>query len=176
MNASAPIRMGLWVLVSTLSTILATPALACSVREMTSPEDLARQADGIYHVRAARYFAGPKPASSLPPGPRPNVPSRIGFDVVATLKGPKRTRFQFPALSSADDDFNPDPVPYAMVRPDGRHGTCFAVGYRVGGEYLLLLRKGTPYWSPLAPTNEQVTGPGDKWIGWVTKQVRARRK
>jgi hypothetical protein len=50
------------------------------------------------------------------------------------------------------------------------------LGYRRGAEYLLLLTREqagelTPYWSPLAPTNEQVSGPDDPWIQWVKIEV-----
>jgi hypothetical protein len=35
---------------------------------------------------------------------------------------------------------------------------CSGMSYRPGGEYLLLLRRGEmdPYWTPLAPTSDQV--------------------
>ena len=64
------------------------------------------------------------------------------------------------------DDFNQDPVPYGMVRPAGQRGDCFASEYRLGGEYLFLLKKDaggllTPWWVPLAPLNEQISGPED---------------
>jgi hypothetical protein len=82
------------------------------------------------------------------------------------------------------DDPNDRPAPYGFVRPGGRHGNCFALGYRSGGEYLLLLRRTehpssaqpndlTPYWSPLAPTNEQLFGgTSDPWFAWVARWIR----
>jgi hypothetical protein len=75
------------------------------------------------------------------------------------------------------DDFNPQSVPYTMVRLAGQHGDCFAREYRRGAEYLLLLRhlpqqKLTPYWVPLAPLNEQVKGADDAWVTWVRAQAR----
>jgi hypothetical protein len=75
------------------------------------------------------------------------------------------------------DDFNPRSVPYTMVRPAGQRGDCFAREYRRGAEYLLLLRylgaeTLTPYWIPLAPLNEQVTGADDAWVTWVRAQAR----
>jgi len=59
-------------------------------------------------------------------------------------------------------------APYTMdcARAAGCGG-CFAKEYRPGGKYLLLLKGGTPYWAPLAPTNEEVTGPSDPWVQWV---------
>jgi hypothetical protein len=76
------------------------------------------------------------------------------------------------------DDFNPRPVPYTTVRPGGQRGDCYARQYRVGAEYLLLLRSYatqelSPYWKPLAPLNEQVRSPGDAWVVWVRSRVRA---
>ena len=77
---------------------------------------------------------------------------------------------------TAQDDFNTASVPYPSVRQAGQRGSCYAEEYRSGGEYLLLLkRRGdqlTPYWAPLAPTNEQVRGPDDLWITWVQHQRR----
>jgi hypothetical protein len=40
------------------------------------------------------------------------------------------------------DDRNDRPVPYDFIRPGGRGGNCFALAYRPGAEYLLLLRRG----------------------------------
>ena len=51
---------------------------------------------------------------------------------------------------------------------------------------LLLLRRGkhpsyaqpddlTPYWTPIAPTNEQLfDGASDAWFVWVSRQLRRR--
>jgi len=62
-----------------------------------------------------------------------------------------------------------------------------ALEYRIGAEYLLLLRHGgpapadaegnelTPYWAPLSPTNEQLFGGvSDAWFVWVSKELRRR--
>ena len=76
------------------------------------------------------------------------------------------------------DDFNPLSVPYQMVRRAGQHGDCYASEYRLGAEYLLLLKRDarglTPYWKPLAPLNEQITGTDDPWVQWVRKRVFSR--
>jgi len=81
-----------------------------------------------------------------------------------------------PAVLTDLDEFNPQPVPYAIVRPSGRRGTCYATTYRRGAEYLLFMSRQldwtlTPYWAPLMPTNEELRGPADAWLLWV----RARR-
>ena len=74
------------------------------------------------------------------------------------------------------DDYNPQPVPYTMVRPAGQRGDCFAQEYRRGAEYLLLLRGGTPYWMPLAPLNEQVRGADDPWAAWVRARATSHAR
>jgi hypothetical protein len=82
------------------------------------------------------------------------------------------------------DDRNDRPVPYDFIRPGGRGGNCFALAYRPGAEYLLLLRRGehssdaqptdlTPYWASLSPTNEQLLeGSNDPWVVWVSQELR----
>ena len=82
-----------------------------------------------------------------------------------------------PAALIDQDEFNPQPVPYAIVRPSGLRGTCYATTYRRGAEYLLFMSRQpdgvlTPYWAPLMPTNEQLHGAADPWLLWV----RARRR
>lgn len=74
-----------------------------------------------------------------------------------------------------EDDFNPNPVPYQIVRPSGQRGMCYTDEYREGGRYLLMLVRGdgelTHRIAPLAPTNEQIRGPGDPWVEWVREQI-----
>jgi hypothetical protein len=68
------------------------------------------------------------------------------------------------------DDYNERPVPYWHVRPSGS-ASCYAYGYKENAEFLLLLNeqdaKLTPYWYPLAPTNEQLRSGDDPWLVWV---------
>jgi hypothetical protein len=64
--------------------------------------------------------------------------------------------------------------PYAEIDCVGRTpgcASCFARSYAMGRQYLLLLKGGTPYWAPLSPTNEEVSGPGDPWITWVRRKL-----
>ncbi len=64
--------------------------------------------------------------------------------------------------------------PYREIDCVGREpgcGACYARRYREGTEYLLLLKGGTPYWAPLAPTNEEVSGAGDPWVVWVRARL-----
>lgn len=64
--------------------------------------------------------------------------------------------------------------PYAEIDCERRApgcGSCFALTYKASGQYLLLLKGGTPYWAPLSPTNEEVSGPDDPWVTWVRRQL-----
>jgi len=36
---------------------------------------------------------------------------------------------------------------------------------------VLEVLKGTPYWTPLSPTNEEVSGLDDPWVVWVKRQL-----
>ena len=77
---------------------------------------------------------------------------------------------------SDEDDYNKDSVPYTFVRPEGATGSCFAYVYKRGGQFLLLLVRGganrfTPYWAPLLPVNEQITGKSDPWLIWVRREI-----
>jgi hypothetical protein len=100
----------------------------------------------------------------------------VTFRVVETLRGSVPDgRLVVPGRLVDRDDFNRGPVPYTLVRPSGQRGDCWAQEYRVGAEYLVLLRPGwsglTPYWIPLAPLNEQVNGANDSWVEWVRAHV-----
>lgn len=81
----------------------------------------------------------------------------------------------FPGTIVEQSDFNEGSVPYQMVRPSGQRGDCYAREYRVDGEYLFLLRDDegtlTPYWVPLAPTNEEIRGEDDPWVAWVRDRL-----
>jgi len=46
-----------------------------------------------------------------------------------------------PGYLVENDDFNDHAPPYNFVRPNGRRGSCFANSYRLGGQFLLLLKK-----------------------------------
>ena len=71
---------------------------------------------------------------------------------------------------------NDSPVPYDFVRPGGRSGDCFADDYKPGGQFLLFLRDGSVHWSPLAATNEEVSGPTDPWVTWVKQRLKNKPK
>ena len=135
--------------------LLAPIAWACSPRSIDTPQQLVQGATGIYHVRATSALAG----------------AHLRFKVLSVLKGSPKSFLRLPGSFVIEGDPNDHPAPYNFVRPGGRHGNCFATTYKQGQDYLLFLKDGTPYWSPLAPTNEQLSGASDPWLLWVEAQL-----
>jgi hypothetical protein len=68
---------------------------------------------------------------------------------------------------------NTGEVPYETARP-GAGGGCLALDYALGREYLLMFANESLDWAPLAPVNEEVAGPNDKWVTWVRAEVKRR--
>jgi hypothetical protein len=149
-----------------LFALCASPALGCSVAHIATPRDLVSRAEAILVVRAEEYFVDPVRNSHgrLDGG-------IIRFSVKSKLKGFSDSDLHIEGLLADSDDPNDRPVPYDFVRPEGRHGDCVAKQYRRGGSFLIFLKGGTPYWSPLAPVNEQITSEADDWVVWVKRQL-----
>jgi hypothetical protein len=162
---------------------LATPAWPCSVvAPLPSAERLVGDAEVIARVRAEALSSTPGHA-----GVMAGSPTQVRFTILELLKGRlSSSAIEFNGSLTDRDDRNDRPVPYDFVRPGGRAGNCFALTYRAGAEYLLLLRRGehpayaqpnelTPYWAPLSPTNEQLFDPAsDAWLVWVRQKLRRR--
>jgi hypothetical protein len=160
---------------------LAAPAWPCTVvGPLPSPERLVRDAEVIARVRAEGLSSTPGRAGIMA-----ESSTQVRFAILAVLKGRlSSSTIEFNGELTERDDRNDRPVPYDFIRPGGRAGNCFALGYRTGAEYLLLLRHGehpsdaqsnelTPYWAPLSPTNEQLLeGPSDAWLVWVSQELR----
>ena len=162
---------------------LATPAWPCSVvGPLPFADRLVDDAEVIVRARAEGLSSTPGRDSSL----LSRSPTRVTFAILELLQGRLSSSTIELNGSLADrDDRNDRPVPYDFIRPEGRRGNCFALAYRAGAEYLLLLRRGeppadtpnelTPYWSPLSPTNEQLfEGARDAWFVWVRNELRQR--
>jgi hypothetical protein len=114
----------------------------------------------------------------------------VEFQVIETLKGSIDVPLiRLDGSLTDHDDFNDAEPPYEFVRRDGRRGDCHASTYRAGAVYLLLLKAAneveayyrpsnggalTAYWTPLAPTNEQVHERDDRWVEWVRQRVGAK--
>ena len=165
-----------------LGAFAAPPAMACTSSFMGDPATLIRDADVIVRMRAVSQRGEPFANSLTLRRQQAESSGRqfgtdIRFEVIEVIKG-------LPAALVADvegtledrDDPNDRPVPYGWVRPGGRGGGCFAMRYRLEREYLLFLKtvrgRQTPYWSPMAPTNEQVSGANDPWVAWVRQRLR----
>jgi hypothetical protein len=156
---------------------LLSEVLACEPAEpVPSPKELLDAAAAIVHVRAFRAVDNPRPRS----GPAWSE-TLIDFQVLSVLKGVLQDpSLSFEGHAVAIDDFNEGQVPYRHVRPSGQMGNCYALEYRLGAEYLLFLgtrelgAEGglTPYWSPLAPSNEQLTDAKDPWLEWVKENLQ----
>lgn len=160
-----PNRLSLVLALAIAASAIAMPASACKVNDVLTPTELVKEADGIYHVRAEAYATRPDPS-------KPPTSPVVRFSVLAAIKGAEqKADFNFVGVLVDRNDPNDTPVPYDIVRSAGRHGDCFAKQYRAGGEYLMFIKSGTPYWSALAPTNEQVRGESDPWLVWVRNAV-----
>lgn len=152
----------------------ATASYPCGVFRVESSSEMVRASDTIVVATAEGYAVPPNNAPSWD-GFTPN--SKIRFRIVETLRGKHPVDYLvLPGILVQTDDFNDRPSPYDFVRPQGRHGNCFAVSYRSGGQFLLMLKKNrdgelTVYWSALAPVNEQLHPINDPWLLWVRKQV-----
>ena len=172
------------------SVFASRSAHACSVIEkpgaphigtLAYVRSLIPQAELVVRARALRYGEGqhylvPPDATAL------GEARAIEFEVLEVLRpdvGRELLRTLYIGGRLTDsDDFNPGPVPYLNVRREGQRGSCTASAYRIGGEFLLLLRRArsgyyTPYWAILAPVNEQVRGADDPWIRWIKQQLTA---
>jgi hypothetical protein len=99
----------------------------------------------------------------------------------------EKTTIILPGYLAGSDGWNDQNPPYTAVRPEGRGGGCYAINYRKGGQFLLLLKKWdaslgglrpaddfTVYWYPLGPINEQLRSSDDPWVQWVRAQVRTK--
>jgi len=167
------------ILATAAALLLPTASVACSVTGIDAPESLVARADVIVRARADSYRDNNQGEPRFQ-----DLQGRVYFRVIATLKGSTGEFVNVPGVFGPPrDDFNDRPVPYNFVRPAGRGGNCFAVTYRQGAEYVLLLRRNTsadksgdlsPYWEALAPTNEQVTGADDPWVQWIADQIKRR--
>ena len=144
------------------------------------------EADAVVLVRATDTLRATVDTMDLLRG------RRVRFAVEEVLRGEDiGSELIRPGFAVNEDDYNTDTIPYIWARADAQTGGCFAFSYRLGAEYLLILKRAapnsvlfgagtlTPYWAPLRPTNEQLRGPHDPWLAWVRRtlvsQHRSRR-
>lgn len=164
------------VVIAGLFTFLsATASYSCEIPRPVSSTEMVRESDAIVLATAESYAVPPKDSRSWN-GFIPD--SRIRFKIVETIRGKlSADHLVLPGILVQADDFNDRSSPYDLVRPEGRHGNCFAVSYRAGGQFLLMLKKKrdgelTVYWYALGPINEQLHSLNDPWLLWVRKQVK----
>lgn len=167
---------------------------------MCSVSTLRRQPGYLYTVpqiremvQAADVAVRAIAVDTLPHGPYDSIPQseittvdlseiivtgypEFRFRPVEVVRGPfSEGEFTFPGIVADGDDFNALSVPYRMVRSAGQRGDCYARDYRLGAEYLFLLKRRddvlTPHWFALGPTNEQIRGDDDPWLQWVREQL-----
>ena len=143
-------------------------ARTCSVIRIATPDELIQQAYTVVRARAVDYE---RPPNALGIG-------IIRFAVEEVIKGntiiPNPLRIE--GTLNQNNDFNDRSVHYNLVRPGGRMGSCFARSYKQNGNFLLFLnRQYAPYWSALAPVNEQLhMSPFvDPWLQWVKERIKS---
>lgn len=161
-----------WRTMAVLSLVVTSAAYPCTRTTPVSTTEMLTNADAIVRAKAV----GPVRPGSPPASPADHGVLR--FDVLEVVKGDRElTTVVLPGHLIDRDDFN-DQSPPHQVRPSGRSGSCYTDEYRVGGEYLLVLKKSTDgtlwttRWYPLGPVNEQLTGPDDPWLEWVRANLK----
>ena len=158
-----------------IGLLFATSVRPCSITRPVSSLEMVREAAVIVRATAQDYEVPPKNSqtfSTFMPD------SQIRFKVLEVIRGKLSADYLLIHGTLVDrDDFNDHNSPYTFVRPGGRAGNCFALRYRSGAQFLLLLKKKadnaelTPYWYALGPTNEQLHSADDPWLLWVREEA-----
>jgi len=151
--------------------LTAVPALPCKRVGPVDPKETVRSAEVIVVASPRGYVREP---TGEPDGPGAGL---VDFEVIEIIEGSSvPRRITLSGFLTAKDDFNDREVPYDLVRPGGRGGSCFATTYGKNGLFLLLLQVRDGDYrvesDPLAPVNEQLHGKDDPWAEWVRAQVR----
>ena len=143
--------------------VFGSNGIACSPEGVESAAEITDRAEVILLVKV--------------PDEKIERVSPISMTVLEVLKGDfKASAVVVDGETARYEGANDLPAPYDFVRPGGRSGDCFADDYKPGGQFLLFLRHGTVHWSPLAATNEEVSGPSDPWVTWVKERLKNKRK
>ena len=164
-------------------------ALACRLVKAPIAAEMVARAEVILRTTAIDYLVFPGKNNGVELRTTGVPDSRIRFRVEAVLKGTyTAAELVLPGYLSDQDDWNDQWAPYAMVRRNGRSGSCFANTYRQGAQFLLVLKRTrsvpavpssntefTVNWYALGPVNEQLRSAQDPWLRWVRQQVKARR-
>jgi hypothetical protein len=108
------------------------------------------------------------------------IGTTIRFEALEVLKGkpPRFLEFDGELTDLPELDENEPTLPRTWVRRAGRAGNCFALQYRAGEEYLLMLKRYdnllSLYWAAMGATNEHVVGARDPWLLWVRAYLSQR--
>ncbi|MCL4511929.1 MAG: hypothetical protein M1470_12785 [Bacteroidetes bacterium] len=149
---------------------------ACTVLGIPNAANMCTEADEVVRATAIKYIR--RPASQFLTNGVPH--SKIDFHVEQVLKGDSTLHnLILNGYLSDRDDFNDTPVPYKIVRPNGRTGSCFANTYKRGAQFLLFLKRSkdvkmpgittrfTVNFAPAAPVNEQLHSANDPWLYYI---------
>ena len=148
---------------------------ACSRPDAVSSVDMVNDADGIVRAAAVEYVKRPRRFFPVWTDGEPDT--TIRFRVLEVIRGSMPSQLILPGYLSDRDDFNDHTPPYRFVRPNGRSGSCYANTYRVGAQFLLILKtqqtgEFTVNWYGLGPVNEQLHSIDDPWLLWVRAQSK----
>jgi hypothetical protein len=166
------LRASTSVVVFVIILVASNPSFPCRVNHPISPEEMVLKADVIVRATAESLIRPASVPNALPPD------SAVRFKVEELIRGEMpEDHFDLRGALVESDDFNDHKPPYEFVRPDGRHGSCFATSYRAGAQYVLMLKRSeghgyTVEWYPLGPVNEQLHSVQDPWLQWVRTQAR----
>jgi hypothetical protein len=143
-----------------------------------SAQTLVSDAEIILRATAIKYIR--EPENSIRALNEPNN-AEIEFRIEEVLKGDKvPSSLTLNGHLTDKDDYNDRPIPYNLVRPGGRGGSCSAYTYKQGAEFLLFLKrkegKFTIRWYALAPTNEQLHSKDDEWLVWVKNYLQTLKE
>jgi len=159
-----PIKMFLLIAGALVGSVAGSRAVHACTAVLKPVDQVIQEADVILLARAME--------------PEPWMRTSGGMVVLRALEVLKGSYDRpFVSVIGQIGDYRTDPArrpPYEQIDCTGRVpgcGSCFAQRYKDGAHYLLLLKDGTPYWAPLSPTNEEVSGPSAPWVEWVRQHL-----
>ncbi len=141
-------------------------AEACSAARLLGPEELVRTADAVVRVRAIGSLAAADPTAW--------PPESVRLELLEVLSGTVSGReLVLPGRIRDYAATRERRLPYDGVdcARAGGCGGCYAYDYKLGAQYLLLLKRNSPYWAALAPSNEEIGGSSDPWVVWVRQRL-----
>ena len=161
------LRLIVWILAVTFFT---ADSFACSLAPgylQPSNYDLVRATEAIVVAQAVSYGISPEAKSEYG--------AQFRFRVLVILKGRlEKTELAIGGIDSyygksSDNDFR-------SARPGAFTGACNAYDYKVGGIFVLFLRKSDSGWvvsgPPFTRINEEVDSVNSPWVAVIQHYVR----